>query len=350
MTEYERCSLWQFEKIYDLSDSASVVRNAVTGQYMVYHVSAAENFPVMSRISMLNHRNLMRVYDVALNGGYCVSLCEYLGGTTLEAAVNTRGAFGERDAVRIMTQVCEALSALHANGIVHRDVNPSNVMLTSDGTVKLIDFDITRVSNPNAPKDTRILGTLGYASPEQFGFAQTDARSDVYSCGVLLNYLLTGRQPNETLCAGKLQPVVLRCIEIDRAKRFDSAAQLEAALKKPRLAKYPFTPKKRIAFKIVSGILSPVYLLAVGLYINSWFDPRNLTSPEKIVNHVIFGATLLLFWTLLPYIFFCDAFSMSYRIRPNNHAGGRAITVFLGIASIVIGFVILGIFWDTGAR
>ena len=177
MTEREKYELWQFERVRELSKSATLVRNLRTGALMVYHVSPAENFPVMREISMINNANLMRVYDTVLQGSACVSLCEYLDAVTLEQAIDFFGVYDEKTAVNAILSVCNGLEALHRRGIVHRDISPSNVMVCRDGTVKIIDFDITRTQKPGMKKDTQILGTLGYASPEQFGFAQTEARA-----------------------------------------------------------------------------------------------------------------------------------------------------------------------------
>ena len=92
-----------------------------------------------------------------------------------------------------MEELCEVLVFLHGYGIIHRDIKPSNLLLAPDGHIRLIDFDAAREGKPSADNDTRLLGTRGYAPPEQYGFAQTDSRADIYAAGVTMKQLL-GKQ------------------------------------------------------------------------------------------------------------------------------------------------------------
>ena len=346
MTVNEKLDLWHFEKLYDLSPKVSVVRNIPTGRLMIYHVSSAENYPVMRDISALDHKNLMSVYDAVIDGGRCLSLCEYIDGMTLEDSVERFSPYSRQDARSIMIQVCGALGELHSHGIVHRDVNPSNIMISRDGIVKLIDFDITREEKPGSAKDTRILGTLGYASPEQFGFAQTDARADVYSCGVLLNYLLTGCLPDEKLYEGKLSGVIKTCMEIDRKKRFESVAQLAEVLKGNRYSKerrfgpLPGFRGKNPVPKVIMSLLIAVYFLffifyIIGTTVNGGIDSGAFGGRRE---NLTFAIAVFGFWSLFPYIFFGNMFNLAYRIYPKNESVGRKITILLGILCIIIGF------------
>lgn len=123
-------------------------------------------------------------------------ICDYVPGENLEQLVAARGHLDKAAALQIVAQLCEAVGALHARGIIHRDISPTNVIVAADGA-HLIDLGIARFRVEGATRDTTQLGTYGFASPEQYGFAQTDARSDVYSLGRMLGYLLTGVMPAE---------------------------------------------------------------------------------------------------------------------------------------------------------
>lgn len=168
-----------------------------------------------------------------------VVVCDFVPGDSLEQVVAARGRLGEEQACRIVSQLCEAVGALHAHGIVHRDISPTNVVMAADGA-HLIDFGIARFRVEGATRDTTQLGTRGFASPEQYGFAQTDARSDVYSLGRLLGYLLTGVLPDtddyeraladESAVPARLRRVVERASAMEPSARFQSAGELAAAL------------------------------------------------------------------------------------------------------------------------
>ena len=97
-------------------------------------------------------------------------------------------------------------------------------------TLKLIDFDSARLIKPCYPNDTEYLGTVGYAAPEQYGEVQTDTRADIYSMGILMNELLTKKRPSELLYPGKLQKVIVKCIQVSPDKRFQTAEKLKRSL------------------------------------------------------------------------------------------------------------------------
>ena len=222
--------LWDFSLVSQIRKNLDLVQNKFTRQLMVRRISPAADYPVLQTLCRIKHRNLMEIYDVKTQDGVCISLCEYINGMTLDMRVEYYQPFDIRSAKDILCQICDGLSQLHINGIVHRDIKPGNVMITDDGTVKIIDYSISRLIKPEQRKDTTVLGTAGYASPEQFGFTQTNGKTDIYACGVLLNYLLTGKLPNEQLHQGPLTTVIQQCIEIDENKRFASADELKKVL------------------------------------------------------------------------------------------------------------------------
>ena len=180
--------------------------------------------PIYEFLRGVTHPNLPAVYDtVFLDDGFA-ALTEYVDGVTVAEALET-GEYTYGGAKKVLSGVCAALDALHKNGFVHRDVKPENVVIANDGTVKLIDFDIARETKV-APTDTRILGTLGYAPPEQQGLSQSDARSDIYALGVLYNVMLTRRHPSVQLAPGKAGKIVLKCTAVSPDKRFGSVTEL----------------------------------------------------------------------------------------------------------------------------
>ena len=161
-----------------------------------------------------------------------VVVYDFVPGDTLERVVERRGRLSVGEASRLVAQVCEAAGALHARGVIHRDISPTNVIVAADGA-HLIDLGIARMRVEGVSHDTTSLGTWGFASPEQYGFAQTDARSDVYSIGRLLGYALTGVRPDADEYEGLLAdaavvPPAARAV-IDRACAFEPSARYQSA-------------------------------------------------------------------------------------------------------------------------
>ena len=169
-----------------------------------------------------------------------VVVYDFVPGDTLEALVKQAGPLDAAQAVSLALDICEAAGALHAQGVVHRDITPKNVVASSDGA-HLIDLGIARLYAEGATRDTNALGTWGFAAPEQYGFKQTDARSDVYSIGCVLGYLLTGVMPDEdayhdaladeSAVPAHLRAVVERATNMEPSARYQSAMDLAAALR-----------------------------------------------------------------------------------------------------------------------
>lgn len=175
------------------------------------------------------HKNISDIIEVFEYEDITVVIEEYISGEPLSEILKKTGAQSEYDTKNIIGQVCDGLTFLHKHNIIHRDINPNNIMVTSDGRVKIIDFDISRSVKKNSAADTVVLGTVGYAAPEQFGFSQSDTRTDIYAVGVLANVMLTGKMPNECLYIGKLGRVIAKATEIDARIRYRSIASFKHA-------------------------------------------------------------------------------------------------------------------------
>lgn len=187
------------------------------------------NAEVYKILRATDFRNLPAVYEVFGEEPQITVLEEYIRGATV-ADLLMRGLYNEKGVKNVVKSVCDALTVLHNRGIVHRDIKPENVMITDRGTVKLMDFDAARLYKIGQSGDTKIIGTRGYAAPEQFGLAQTDARADIFAVGVLMNVMLTGEHPSKKMYDGKLAKVIEKCIQIDPQKRYASAAELKKSL------------------------------------------------------------------------------------------------------------------------
>ncbi|MGH3236993.1 MAG: protein kinase domain-containing protein, partial [Streptosporangiaceae bacterium] len=147
-------------------------------------------------VARLSHQNVVGVFDQGADGPFLYLVMEYVPGRTLKELLRDNGRFSPATALEIMTGVLDGLAAAHASGIVHRDVKPENVLLTADGRVKVADFGLARAQS--AAGHTRaglLIGTVSYVPPEQVTGGSTGPGGDVYSAGVMLFELLTGRLP-----------------------------------------------------------------------------------------------------------------------------------------------------------
>jgi serine/threonine protein kinase len=144
----------------------------------------------------LSHPNIVAVFDTGAEDDTWFIVMEYVAGRTLKDVIRTEGALYWARAAEIAEDIASALSAAHARGVVHRDVKPGNVMLTTDGKVKVMDFGIARASAvPSITQTAAVVGTAQYIAPEQAQGLEVDARSDVYALGVCLYEMLTGQVP-----------------------------------------------------------------------------------------------------------------------------------------------------------
>ena len=149
-------------------------------------------------VAMLSHPNIVAVYDVSQVDGREFIVMELIDGITLKQYMHKRGGcLNWREALHFITQILQGLKHAHSRGIIHRDIKPQNVMVLRDGSVKVMDFGIARSTNSQATMTQETIGSVHYISPEQARGSHIDARSDLYSAGVVLYEMLTGRLPFE---------------------------------------------------------------------------------------------------------------------------------------------------------
>ena len=192
---------------------------------------------VYQQIKSIGHPNLVKVHEVCFTKEGCIILEDYISGKSLQDELEEKGQLPLECALGYFMQILEALQTIHSYHIIHRDVKPENILISTDGVVKLLDFGIARFQKENQSKDTTILGTAGYASPEQFGFQQTDVRADIYAAGILLNKMLTGKMPGEetdtlTVADENIRKMIQKCTEIDPRNRYESVQQLKEAVER----------------------------------------------------------------------------------------------------------------------
>lgn len=229
----------------------------------------------------LDHPSLPRIVDIIDNGITIYVVMDYIEGESLDKILIEHGALPEEMVVNWAKQLCDALSYLHSQkpSIIYRDMKPANVMLKPEGNIKIIDFGIAREYKEQNLADTTVLGTKGYAPPEQYS-GQTDPRSDIFALGMTMHHLLTGidprngepyspvRQWNPELSEG-IELIIDRCVEPAAENRYQSCADLLYDLEHPELITKGFKKiQKRKLTSFIVSIAMTVVLALTGLILN----------------------------------------------------------------------------------
>lgn len=210
----------------------ALVKDVETGTVAVRKKLRAELLGVYERLKSVEQANLPRVYETEEYEGECFAYYEYIEGETLEDIVH-EGTYTIAQAEEWMEQLCAAMGALHAMQpyVVHRDIKPENIIISNEGVLKLIDLGAARLFKDGKPCDTEQIGTRGYAAPEQYGFNQSDARTDIYAAGTVLHVLMARFGE----AAKAYNAVAARCTQLEPQNRYQSAKAMKTAL---RMAKY----------------------------------------------------------------------------------------------------------------
>lgn len=212
--------------------------------------------------------------------GWEYLLREFVQGVTFEELVEREGALSAEEAAFLGEKLCRKTAVFHNQNprIIHRDIKPENIVITASGSVRLIDFETARSYKQGQKTDTVRMGTRGYAAPEQFGFGQTDVRSDIYAIGKVLLYMVTAgceEDDMKLLQKGKekrLKRIIRRCIAYDPSARYQSVEQLSDAL--AQVGKYDTRYLKETL--ILTGLLTVLCAAVIYLGIKNNYLKRQL--------------------------------------------------------------------------
>ena len=245
----------------------------------------------------VTHKNVIRIYDLGDADGVKFITMEFVEGRDLRALIQEKKKFSPEEAVEIMQQVCQALEAAHAVGVIHRDLKPQNIMREDSGRILVMDFGLARTMGSEGMTQTgALVGTMEYMSPEQALGKELDQRSDLFTAGLILYELLTGKMPfqaesalaslikrtqeraipvsdHDNTIPGHLSAVVSKCLERDPALRYQSASEmlrdLDAWQGKRAAATLSFHPDVKpwgqtIPWPLVAGLATMLVLAILG--------------------------------------------------------------------------------------
>ena len=237
----------------------------------------------------LDHAALPRIVDIIDNGVTIYVVMDYIEGESLDKILNEYGAQPEELVIGWAMQLCDALAYLHAQKppIIYRDMKPANIMLKPEGNIKIIDFGIAREYKEQSLADTTVLGTKGYAPPEQYS-GQTDARSDIFALGMTMYHLLTGIDPrsgeayapvrmwNPELSEG-IELIIDKCVEPAPENRYQNCSDLLYDLEHPDLITRGY--KKRQKRKVAA------FMAAAGMTVVLFLTGAVCTTIAKNINN-----------------------------------------------------------------
>ncbi len=195
--------------VREKAGSRVLVRKRLKGKHLVYEL-----------LKDCSHPYLPKLYEVEVSEDYTTVIEEYIEGETWD-----REKLSGKQFRQVAGELCSVLEFLHTRGIIHRDIKPSNVIFAQDGHLRLIDFDASRTLRDGAEQDTMLLGTRGFAPPEQYGFTQTDQRADIYALGVTLEQFL-----GKSILKRHYKRVLQKCRNLDPDRRYQSVSQVRKAL------------------------------------------------------------------------------------------------------------------------
>lgn len=230
-------------------DKCTFLMRGPNGRLAVCKEVDSQLIPIYRKLQQAKVPGVAEIYGFCIYHGSEAVMMEYVPAITLEEKLLQAGILSLEETKAIALQICHVLFCLGQLGIVHRDLTPANILITPEGRVVVTDFGISRMVKSGKGRDTTILGTVGYTAPEQFGFAQTDTRADIYSLGVLVNQMLTGKLPQETLYRGdvRISSMIEGCIRISPKERWE-IQQIEEALAGKALHQKPVA--KRLLYQI----------------------------------------------------------------------------------------------------
>lgn len=325
-----------------------LVYNEIDGLLYIHKILHQYNIHVFEKIKAIKSRHLPHIYEIIEQDSCLHIIEEYINAHTLDYYV-VNNELDENQRHEIMNQLCDTIYLLHKQNIIHRDIKPENIFYQR-GNAILFDFDISRFYQDNQEKDTRILGSVGYAAPEQFGFQQTDARTDIYAMGVLMNYLYTGNLPNEGLYDGEESHIIEKAIHIDPNRRYKDVLELKndfnhrSFLEKINQDELSWIPPGFRSGKLKNKIIaSVVYILMISFIFSLEF--KDATSEfMKIYDRIfLFALAIGIIAFVTNYRSINDRYAL---FRTNNYKVIRIIGIIL---SCFLAEFVLAIIFGIGA-
>ena len=336
MTLEEQCRLSYYKKIADISTHQNVflVQHVENNHIFVMKEQEIYCREVYEHLKTCENPHVPKIFECVEDEGKLIVVEEYIQGESLADHLEEKGTYTLEEVCRFMITICDVLEHLHylPQPVIHRDLKPDNILVQANGYLKIIDFNTAKQYEDGRASDTVIIGTRKYAAPEQFGFCQSDARTDIYAMGVMMNYLLTKKYPDEFLYISEkhgkksMSDIISKCVEFSPDNRYQTVIDLRKDLqlilseimnkesynvgvvKGKTFSKkghwmLPFLPvgfRTGITWKMVLGVLGYYFLFWLGFTMEVTRTDGGVMTPFYLwANRLTF-----LIWSLLTIAFY----------------------------------------------
>lgn len=232
LEEESRLSFYRELTVLDEKKNIVLVQDRRNSELCVKKTLDIYSRDVYEQLASVRIEGVPAVKECVADDGKLIVVEEYVQGRSLKQVLDEHGLLNEEQAYEIAVQLVDILVRLHQlePAIVHRDIKPSNIIIEKNGHVNLIDFNAARHVNADKNEDTRMLGTVYFAAPEQFGFGQSDERTDIYGLGATINYIMTGDKPGAGIAECIFSDILKKCLMVDAKDRYQSAEELRGVL------------------------------------------------------------------------------------------------------------------------
>lgn len=232
LEEESRLSFYRELTVLEGKQNIVLVQDIRNSEFCVKKTLDIYSRDVYEQLASVRIEGVPAVKECVADDGKLIVVEEYVQGRSLKQVLDEQGLLNAEQAYEIAVQLVDILVRLHQlePAIVHRDIKPSNIIIEKNGHVNLIDFNAARHVNADKNEDTRMLGTVYFAAPEQFGFGQSDERTDIYGLGATINYIMTGDKPGAGIAECRFSDILKKCLMVDAKDRYQSAAELRGVL------------------------------------------------------------------------------------------------------------------------
>ena len=338
-----RLQLSYYETVSEINAEHGIflVRHRENGRFFVKKFLAVYHPDVFHQLMDNPIHGLPKIHCLCEEDGKLTVIEEFISGITLEDLLTEKGSLPIQTVIQYSIELCEILSALHAlrPPIIHRDIKPSNMVLTPDGHIILLDLNASR-PDVSKEEDTHLLGTKGYAAPEQYGFGSSNERTDVYAMGMMMNTLLWGHYEHQVYPKNPLRRIIDKCTRIDPKKRYRNVKKLLNELKilaiPNNYSKLPPYKSSLLPPGFRTGTFTHMLISVIGYLFFVWYS-FSLVIVGVEGGLRIFSRIFLFLSCIFMVLLLCNYRGLRQRIMPlttSKYMGLR----FLGSVILIIIF------------